>query len=168
MNRRPMRRPMPRDHYDSYNNRQMPRRESRYPVDRSREGRYETPHRSEYRDEYYDDYDDRYDDDYDDHDEQEYVQDLEDWIAHLKATVKVDVNYDNIIKAAKEMAIKFRDFTELEFYATYLMEASDFPYISGDPRIFIQMARSFLEDDDISVTPSEKLCIYLYKIVKGM
>ena len=59
-------------------------------------------------------------------------------------------------------------FTELEFYATYLMLASDFPYVSGDPRIFVQMAKSFLEDDDISVSPSEKLCIYLCKIVKGM
>lgn len=165
MERRQMRRPMMRrDSRDFYDNRQH--------QDRYREPRYDYDRpRSEYRDEYrdyesrYDNYDDGYDDECT---EQEYVQYLEDWIQRLKSKVKVDTNYDLVIKLARDMAIKFREFTELEFYATYLMLASDFPYVSGDPRIFVQMAKSFLEDDDISVSPSEKLCIYLCKIVKGM
>lgn len=167
MERRQMRRPMMRrDSRDFYDNRQYQNRprESRYDYD------YDRP-RSEYRDEYrdyeskYSNYDDDYEDEFS---EQEYVQYLEDWIQRLKSRVKVDTSYDLIIKLAREMSVKFKEFTELEFYATYLMLASDFPYISGDPRIFVQMAKSFLEDDDIEVTPSEKLCIYLCKIVRGM
>lgn len=166
MERKQMRRPMM--HRDFYNNRQHQNRsrESRYDYDYD----YDRP-KSEYRDTYrdyesrYADYDDTYEDDFS---EQEYVQHLEDWIQRLKPRVKVDVNYDLVIKLAREMAVKFKEFTELEFYATYLMLASDFPYVSGDPRIFVQMARSFLEDDDIEVSPSEKLCIYLCKIVMGM
>ena len=63
------------------------------------------------------------------------------------------------------MGVIFRDYGELEFEATYYMLLSDFGSVSNDPHSYIAMAKSFLEDDDISVSPSEKLCIYFYEIV---
>ena len=65
------------------------------------------------------------------------------------------------------MRVTFRDYDELEFKATYYMLLSNFGSVSNDPHSYIAMAKSFLEDDDISVSPSEKLCIYFYEIIKG-
>jgi hypothetical protein len=47
------------------------------------------------------------------------------------------------------------------------MMMSDYKTIANDPMAYIMMAKEWLEDDDVMVSPSEKLCIYLYKIIKG-
>ena len=63
------------------------------------------------------------------------------------------------------MKVDFDEFSEDDFYAIYLMEVSDYPSVSNDPRMYLGMAKAWLEDDDIAVDPSEKVCKYLYEIV---
>ena len=106
--------------------------------------------------------------DYDSQDlEKRYKEDLHKWVEKLKSKDKFKVQKEQILHEAKNMGVKFDKFTEEEFYATYLMLVSDFYKISTDYKTFIVMAKLFLEDDDIAVTPSEKICIYMYEIVMG-
>lgn len=106
--------------------------------------------------------------DYASEEEEEYKEDLKKWIKKLKEKdTKYNLPMESVIKLAKDMGVKFKDFTEEEYYATYLMMLSDYPTIANDPHVYLIMAKDFLEDDDIEVTPSEKLCIYFYKIVRG-
>lgn len=115
---------------------------------------------------YYDDR--RYDSygEYDDYDD--YCDELDKWIEKLERKSKFkDVGEEGIIESAKRMNIKFDEYSEDELYATFLMLASDYDFISNEKETFIAMARAFLEDDDIEVEPSEKLCIYLKDIVLG-
>ena len=65
------------------------------------------------------------------------------------------------------MNVQFDEFNEDEFYAVYLMMVSDYKTASADFRGYLQMAKEWLLDDDIEVSPEEKLCIYYYEIVKG-
>ena len=65
------------------------------------------------------------------------------------------------------MKVKFEEFSEDEFYAVYLMMISDYPSLANEPHTYLAMAKQFLEDKDIAVSPSEKVCIYMYEIVMG-
>lgn len=103
----------------------------------------------------------------DDNYDEEYEHDLKEWIQKLKKKDRFNMSKENVIAKAKEMRVDFKDYTEDEFYATYLMQVSDYPSISNDARVYLSMAKSWLEDDDIAVDPSEKLCIYMYEIVLG-
>lgn len=99
--------------------------------------------------------------------DEDYKEDLEKWIKKLLKKDKFGMSKEQLISQAKQMGVKFEEYNELEFYATYLAMVSDYTDISSDPTMFIKMAKKFLEDDDIKVSPSEKLSIYLYKIVLG-
>ena len=101
------------------------------------------------------------DDDYD----EEYEEDLHKWIEKLKRKDRFNQSKEQVIQKAKEMKVNFDEFSEDEFYAIYLMEVSDYPSVSNDPRMYLGMAKAWLEDDDIAVDPSEKVCKYLYEIV---
>lgn len=103
----------------------------------------------------------------DDNYDEEYERDLRDWILKLKKKDRFNMSKDAVVTKAKEMKVEFKDFTEEEFYAVYLMQVSDYPSISNDARVYLSMAKSWLEDDDVAVDPSEKLCIYMYEIVLG-
>ena len=59
------------------------------------------------------------------------------------------------------------DIVKNKFYTTYLMMVSDYKELDSELSFFVKMARAFLEDDDMPVSSSEKLCIYLYKIAMG-
>ena len=143
---------------------------------RSRDRNYHDPYDMKYdrdydrrsrRDYMHDGYD-RYSEYYDYEEmEKEYHEDLNRWIGKLKRKDKFGLSYDEVIQHAKNNGVSFNDFDEKEFYAVYLMVISDFKSISNDPNVYIKMAKDFLYDDDIEVTPKEKLCIYYYKIVKG-
>ena len=140
-------------------------------ADMARRGNRRSDRRNDYRRDYREDYeyDEMYYDesmDYGDMDH-EYKADLKEWIEKLKHKDKFKLSGPDIIHKAKVMGISFNDYDELEFEAVYYMLISDFGSISNDPHTYIMMAKAFLEDDDIEVSPSEKLCIYLYKIVKG-
>lgn len=99
--------------------------------------------------------------------EKEYEEELEKWIEKLKRKETIKVPKEQVMQQAKNMGVKFDHYDEKEFYAVYLMVMSDYPSISGEYNIYIKMAKDWLEDDDIAVSPSEKLCKYLYSIVLG-
>lgn len=59
----------------------------------------------------------------------------------------------------------FDDYDEEEFYAIYLMHVSDYPTIANEPHTYLGMAKSWLEDKDLKIDPSTKVCKYMYEIV---
>lgn len=120
---------------------------------------------NDYRGRDYNDY--NYDRDYNDM-EKEYKEELEKWIKKLeKYDTRIKVSKQQIFNQARNMNIKFDDFTEEEFYATYLMQISDYPNITNDYNVYIGMAKNWLMDKDAKKQGSEKLCTYLYEIVLG-
>lgn len=120
---------------------------------------------NDYRGRDYNDY--NYDRDYDNM-EKEYKEELEKWIKKLeKYDTRIKASKQQIFNQAKNMNIKFNDFTEEEFYATYLMQISDYPNITNDYNVYIGMAKNWLMDKDAKKQGSEKLCTYLYEIVLG-
>lgn len=117
-------------------------------------------------------YDGNYDYGYEDYDdgklEKEYEEDLCEWIDKTKRKDRIGLTFDQVIQQAQNMGINFREFSEKEFYATYLIMTTDYYHVFGnDPQQYLKMAKVFFEDDDIKVSPKEKLCIYFYKIIKG-
>ena len=136
-----------------------------YPRDERRGGRGRD--RADYAD--YNDYNYDYADyemDYADMDE-EYKEDLEKLCHKLKKKDRFKLTKEDIIKKAKQMGVSFEDFDELEFLTVYYMMMSDFPNVANDAHQYLAMAKDWLMDDDIEVSPSEKLSIYFYKIIKG-
>ena len=111
--------------------------------------------------------------DYNDYNEEKsdskkkYHEDIKRWIEKLKRKDRFKIPKEEVISNAKQMGIKFEDFSEEEFYAVYLMMVSDYKAVANDFRSYLNMAKEWLEDDDIEVSPSEKVCIYMYEIVKG-
>lgn len=96
-----------------------------------------------------------------------YDRDLEKWTEKLKKYDKFKLSKEEIINRARSMGIRFEDYSIEEFLTVYYMLMSDFPSVANDSGTYLQMAKKWLEDDDIEVSPSEKLCIYYYDIVKG-
>ena len=145
------------EHYGQHRMYQQPMQMTgRYAMDYS--GRRD--YRSDYNDYDYNDYNDY-------GSEEEYKKDLKEWTKKLKMKDKFGVPEKEIIEKAKQMGVKFKDYTEEEYLATYYMLMSDFTHVGNDVHMYLAMAKEFLEDKDIAVSPSEKLCIYMYKIVKG-
>lgn len=97
----------------------------------------------------------------------EYEEDLKRWISRLKRKTNSQYSMQDIIEQAKQIGVRFDEYNEDEFYAVYLAKLSDYPFLGSEPKVYIKMAKAFFDDDDIAVSPSEKLCIYFYKIVKG-
>lgn len=140
--------------------------------DMRRDYRNDIDHMSDYRRDYENrDYDYRpdYRDDYYNYDraKDEYEMDLKKWIEKLKSKDRFGVSKQQVLEQAKNMGVKFDEYDEMEFYAVYLAMISDYKSIANDYNMYIKMAKDFLEDDDIAVSPSEKVCIYLYQIVLG-
>lgn len=105
----------------------------------------------------------RYMEDYD-HIKKEYEEDLEHWAHKLKHKDRFNLPKHEVINKAKTMGAKFHEYSEEEFYAVYLMMVSDYS-IANEPHTYLAMAKQFLEDDDIPMSGSEKVCKYLYEIV---
>lgn len=97
--------------------------------------------------------------------DKEYHEDLKDWSKKLKRYDRFNMPKEQLMASAKQMGVDFEDYDEEEFYAVYLMQVSDYPTISNEPHVYLGMAKSWLEDKDIELEPSEKLCKYLYEIV---
>jgi len=101
------------------------------------------------------------DDDYD----KEYHEDLKDWTDKLKKYDRFGLSKDQVMQKAKEMGVSFSEYDPEEFYAVYLMQVSDYPTLANEPHTYLAMAKSWLEDKDIELDSSEKLCKYMYEIV---
>ena len=100
--------------------------------------------------------------------EKKYEKELEHWMEKLKSKSKINIPFEQAIQQAKSMGVRFEEYSELEFYVTMLMLASDYQKTLGnDANIYMKLAKDWLEDDDIAISPSEKLCEYYYAIVKG-
>jgi len=108
----------------------------------------------------YRDYRDYADDDYD----KEYHEDLKKWAEKLKQYDRFNMPKEQAINSARQMGVNFEDYDEDEFYTVYLMQVSDYPTIANEPRIYLGMAKSWLEDKDIKLDGSDKLCKYMYEI----
>ena len=100
--------------------------------------------------------------------DKEYEKDLHHWIEKLtpKNRFKL-ISKEQVLQQAKNMGVKFEEYDEHEFYAIYLMHVTDYPTISNEYNMYIRMAKDWLEDDDLPISPSEKVCRYLYSIVLG-
>lgn len=99
--------------------------------------------------------------------EMRYHEDLKRWIEKLRRKSHLNIDESQVIEMAKAHGVRFDEFDETEFYAMFLANTTDYPFLGKDPSIYIKMTKAFFDDDDIEVSPSEKLCIYYYKIVKG-
>ena len=151
-------------------------RSGRYVSTMGRDRRYhEEPYmeREQYREpnRVYDyNYDMRYDyrrgRDYSEEDyDKEYEEDLKDWIKDLKKDDRYGLSMEQVIAKAREMGVNFEDYDETEFYAIYLMHVSDYPFIANEPHTYLAMAKAWLDDKDLEIDPSEKVCKYMYEIV---
>lgn len=74
---------------------------------------------------------------------------------------------EKVLKRAKEMGIRFENFTEDEFIVTVLMIFTDYCKTLGKANIdmYIKMAKDFLDDSDAGVKYGEKLTAYYDNIV---
>lgn len=106
------------------------------------------------------DYRDYAEDDYD----KEYHEDLMDWTKKLKKDDRYNLSKEQVISKANEMGVKFNEYDEDEFYAIYLMQVSDYPFVANEPHTYLAMAKAWLEDKDLEIDPSEKVCKYMYEI----
>lgn len=95
----------------------------------------------------------------------EYDKDLRKWVEKLKSTDRFKVSKEQIITQARNMGVEFNEFSEDEFYATYLMMVSDYKTISNDYNMYIKLAIEFLKDEDSALKGSDKLCAYMYEII---
>lgn len=102
--------------------------------------------------------------DYADDMDEEYKEDLEKWTKKLKKYDRFGLSKDQVMQKAKSMNIKFDDYDEDEFYAIFLMHVSDYPTIANEPNTYLAMAKAWLEDKDLDIEPSEKVCKYMYEI----
>ena len=103
--------------------------------------------------------------DYTDEDlEKEYHEDLKKWTEQLRRYDKFSLLKDQVLKKAKDMGVQFEDYEPEEFYAIYLMHVSDYSQIATEPNTYIAMTKAWLEDKDIKIEPSEKVCKYMYEI----
>ena len=103
--------------------------------------------------------------DYADEMDEEYHEDLKNWTEKLKRKDRFGLSKEQIVSKGKEMGITYSDYEPEEFYAIYLMHVTDYPNIANDPHTYLAMAKSWLEDKDLNIEPSEKVCKYLYEIV---
>lgn len=127
----------------------------------------ETQHHGMMEEDYEMDYRSDYRSDYSDGEDEDYEKDLKKWVEKLKKKDRYGMSKEQVIKQAKNMGVEFEEFDEMEFYAVYLMMLSDNKNLGENPMIYFKLAKNFLEDDDVEMTGSAKLCAYLYEIVLG-
>lgn len=98
---------------------------------------------------------------------QEYKKELEEWIKKMKNKDRFQLSKQEVLNKAKQMGVNFEEFCEEEFYAVYLAMVTDYKNIGNDPHVYLTLAKQFLEDDDIELSPSEKVYAYLNYVVLG-
>lgn len=131
---------------------------------RDREDYYGSDGRNDYR---YENYGQGYNDYSSEDPKLKYKEELEKWIKKMKNKDRFQISKQEVISRAKQMGINFEEFTEEEYYAIYLAMVTDYKNIGNDPQKYLDLAKQFLEDDDIELSPSEKVYAYLNYIVLG-
>ena len=96
--------------------------------------------------------------------DEEYEEDLKKWTAKLKKSDRFGLSKEQVIQKARDMKVDFKDYDDNEFYAIYLMHISDYPSVANEPHTYLAMTKAWLEDKDIEISPSEKVCKYMYEI----
>ena len=99
--------------------------------------------------------------------DEEYKKDLKKWVERLKSKDKFKMPFDKVIEQAKNMGVRFDDYSELEFYAIYLDKVAMHKSISGEYSMYLKMAKDFFDDEESMLKGSEKVSAYLYEIVMG-
>lgn len=99
--------------------------------------------------------------------DEDWKKHLKKWSDKLKKKDRFKMPIEQVIKEAKSMGVKFEEYDEMEFYTTYLMMISDYPRVANEYHTYLSMAKDWLEDDDVEMMGSDKLCAYYYEIVKG-
>lgn len=107
---------------------------------------------------------DGYDRDYAKEDEH-YKKDLHEWINKMKGKDRFGWSKEQVINSARQMNVNFDNYSEDEFYAIYLAMVTDYKSLGNEPRIYLTLAKEWLEDQDVALKGSEKVCAYLYDIV---
>lgn len=125
----------------------------------------------------FDDYDFGYDRDYSSGEERLTKKDMTEWksmLLNADGSRGEHFRGEQIVRAARDMGITFKDFDEKTLCLTANMLYSDYcevlrGYIPTDKELFIYvaMAKAFLEDEDAAVDGDEKLAAYYFAIVKG-
>ena len=98
-------------------------------------------------------------------------EELVEWIDDLRDEIEPQFRpmyeKEQIIRRAKEMGVRFDDYTEDEFVATALMIATDYGRTVGMNEIdkIYRMAVDFLEDKDADLQGGEKLFAYYENVV---
>ena len=98
-------------------------------------------------------------------------QDIEEWTKKLMHGIdekeKEMFNKEKVLNKAKEMGIKFEDFTPEEFYVTVLMVFTDYSKTLGSANIdlYLRLAKDWLMDDDVEMKHGEKLASYYDNVV---
>lgn len=112
-------------------------------------------------------YSEEYDRDYDDYDDDFYDEALKKICDRLSKEDPFRLSKDEVLGKAEKMGVRFKDYDEEEFYVTYLMMVTDFNGVSSEPHAYVAMAKQFLEDNDVALRGSDKLCAYICYIVLG-
>lgn len=99
--------------------------------------------------------------------DEEYHRDIHDWIHKMKSKDRFNWSKQQVIESARQMGVQFDNFDEDEYYAIYLAMVTDYKSLGNEPRIYLTLAKEWLNDDDTMLRGSEKVCAYLYNIVKG-
>jgi hypothetical protein len=99
--------------------------------------------------------------------EKEWKEDLEEWCKKLKKHDRFNFSKEQILGQAKQMGVKFDDFSEDEFLTTYYMVMSDYPQVANEPHTYLAMAKDWLHDKDSELQGSDKLCAYYYEVIKA-
>jgi hypothetical protein len=120
----------------------------------------------------YGDYDMRDRRDYGDYAEEDHQKkwkkDLKEWCEELKQQDKFKgTTKDQILQSAKQMGAKFDNYNDEEFICTYYMVMSDYKQISSEPRMYLAIAKDWLEDSDCYYQGGAKLAAYYYELIKG-
>ena len=98
-------------------------------------------------------------------------QDIEHWTKKLMKDIddkeKEMFSKEKVLNKAKEMGIKFEEFTPEEYYVTVLMTYTDYCKTLGSANIdlYLRLAKDWLMDDDVEIKYGEKLGAYFDNIV---
>ena len=102
------------------------------------------------------------------YEEKDYHKKLHEWTEKLKHKDRFHKEKPEIIQMARSMGAEFNNYSEDEFVAIYYMTVSDIRNeLIPSPQQAVLYAIDWIEDDDVKMKGSDKVCSYLYATVLG-